>query len=248
MRAALAGAGAAVLLGLAAAPAAADVAVTPGEAAQGDAANLTFRITNDSRTASVTAIEVSLPADTPIAEVYPMSVPDWAPSMTNVKVDKPVESLHGYQLTDVTTAVKWIAMPDRALAPGATTELYLAIGPLPAVAQLSFQVVLSNSDGTQTRGTDPVLVLKAGAAGQGGDHAAAHGGAAPATTAAPAPGSGGGNPAPGGISYLGWSLLARLFILGISVAGLVLDRRRAPAPEPKPQTPAEDDEMATANS
>ncbi|MGI5237829.1 YcnI family protein [Dactylosporangium sp. CA-139066] len=250
-RAAVLGAGLVVALGLAA-PASADVSVTPGEAAQGDAADLTFRITNESRTASITAVEVQLPADTPIAEVYPVSVADWAPAMTNTKIDKPVESLHGYQVTDVTTAVKWVAMPDRALAPGDTTELYLAIGPLPAVAQLSFGVVLSNSDGTQVRWTAasgtpgehpaPVLVLKAAPAGQGG-HAAGHGGATPEATAAAEAGDGGGD-ATGGGSYLGWSLLALLLVAAICVVGLALDRRRTAAPKPVAETPAEDQEMA----
>ncbi|GAA4252914.1 DUF1775 domain-containing protein [Dactylosporangium darangshiense] len=256
VRAAIAGAGFAAVLGLAA-PASADVSVTPSEADQGGAADLTFRITNESRTASVTAVEVQLPADTPIAEVYPVSVADWAPAMTNVKIDKPVESLHGYQITDVTTAVKWVAMPDKALAPGGTTELYLAIGPLPAVAQLSFGVVLTNSDGTQVRWTGahgertaPVLVLKAAPAGQGG-HAAGHGGATPEATAAAAAAAGDGDGADkGGGSYLGWSLLALLLIAAICIFGLVLDRRRAaaPAPQSAPETPAEDKSMAESVS
>jgi uncharacterized protein YcnI len=257
VRAAILGAGLVTALGLAA-PASADVVVTPGEAAQGGAADLTFRITNDSKTASVTAIEVQLPSDTPIAEVYPVSVPDWAPAMTNVKIDKPVASLHGYQITDVTTAVKWVAMPDKALAPGGTTELYLSIGPLPAVAQVPFGVVLTNSDGSQVRWTAvngtpgdhpaPVLVLTAAAGGQGG-HAAEHGGAATDAPAAAGadPGNGDG-PASGGTSYLGWSLFALLLIAAICVFSVVRDRRRSTAPTSEPEAPAEDQEMASAQS
>jgi uncharacterized protein YcnI len=244
-RGAVAGISVLALLGIAA-PAAADVSVTPTEAAQGDGANLTFQVTNDSRTASITAVDVQLPADTPIAEVYPLSVADWAPAMTNVKIDKPVESLHGYQITEVTTAVKWIAMPGKDLPPGGKTELHLSIGPLPKTAKLTFGVVLSNSDGTQVRWTAqpgtsaapgehpaPVLVLKAPAAGQSA-HATGHGGATPeapgAEAAAEEDGSSAGT---GGTSYAGWSLAVLLLIAAICVFGLMLERRRTAGAKPE---------------
>ncbi|WP_432832382.1 YcnI family protein [Dactylosporangium sp. CA-092794] len=261
VRAAIAGTSVLGLVGIAA-PAWADVSVTPTEAAQRDAANLTFRITNESQTASITTIDVQLPADTPIAEVYPLSVADWAPAMTNVKIDKPVESLHGYQITDVTTAVKWIAMPGKELPPGGTTELPLSIGPLPAVAKLSFGVVLTNSDGTQVRWTGqpgaaaapgehpaPVLALTAAPAGQGG-HAAEHGGAIPDGTAdtagdaADAADAGGSAPT-GGTSYLGWALAALVLIAAICVFGVVLDHRRTAASgAQEPDAPTPDSEAA----
>ncbi|MER7278511.1 DUF1775 domain-containing protein [Dactylosporangium sp. NPDC000244] len=218
VRAVIAGAGVLALAGIAA-PAAADVVVTPTEAVQGDGADLTLRITNESRTASVTAIDVRLPADNPIAEVYPLSVDDWAPAMTNVKVDKPLASLHGYQITEVTTAIKWIAMPDKALPPGKTTELYLSIGPLPAVDKLAFGVVLINSDGTQTNLTVPALTLKPG---EGNAHTAAHG------EAEPQPQSETGGP-----SYLMWSLVALLGIGVICIVSVVLQNRRKPVPGAK---------------
>ena len=238
VRAAIAVAGVLTLLGVAA-PAAADVSITPAEATQGGAADLKLLITNDSPTASITAVDLQLPSDTPIAEVYPMSVPDWAPAMTNAKIDKPIASLHGYQITEVTTAVKWFAMPDKALPPGGKTELYLSIGPLPAMAKLSFGVVLTNSDGTQVRWTGqpgasaapgehpaPVLVLKAVPAGQAapGAHGAEHGGVTTGDTRAAADT---GTDAPAsGPSYGGWTLAVLLLIAAITVIGLMLQRRR----------------------
>jgi uncharacterized protein YcnI len=215
LRAALAGAGVVALLGIAA-PARADVAVTPTEAVQGDGADLTLRITNDSPSASITAIDVQLPAETPIAEVYPLSVDDWAPSMTNVKIDKPVASLHGYQITEVTTGVKWVAMEGRVLPPGGRTELYLSIGPLPAVSQLAFAVTLFNSDGTQTKWNGP-LVLKAGAGHA--EHGAAPVAEVESDAVAP--------PVSGGPDYLTWSLVALLFIAAICIVSVVLQNRRA---------------------
>ena len=70
VRVAAVGAGAAVaLLGLGS-PASADVSLLPTPTTQGGAANLTFRVTNDSAVATVNRIEIRLPEDNPIAEVY----------------------------------------------------------------------------------------------------------------------------------------------------------------------------------
>jgi hypothetical protein len=237
------------LLG-AASPAAADVVVTPGEAVQGDGADLTLQVTNESPTASVTAIAVELPAATPIAEVYPLSVADWAPAMTYTKIDKPVESLHGYEVTDVTSAITWVAMPDRALPPGGRTELFLSIGPLPAVDRLTLSVVLTNSDGTQVRWNGapgehaaPSIVLKAGPAGRNA-HAAAHGGGAQPAADAALPDTA----AESGGSYGGWALAVLLLIAGITVFGLVLQHRRSPLPAADPpvsESISEDDSEAS---
>ena len=243
VRAAIAGTGVLALVGIAS-PAAADVVVTPTEGVQDGGADLTFQISNDSPTASITSIEVQLPMDTPIAEVYPLSVADWAPAMTDVQVDKPVESLHGYQITTVTSAIKWIAMPGKALPPGGKTELFISIGPLPKVDKLPLAFVITNSDGTQERwtakpGADaapgeraaPVLVLKAAPAGQQDAHGADHGGAAGSDAAAAGDTAGdtaANDSTPQGQSSIGpWVLITLLVIVAISVFSLVLQRRRS---------------------
>jgi hypothetical protein len=242
------------MLGIAA-PAAADVSVAPTEAVQGAGANLIFKITNESPTASVTAIEVLLPPDQPIAEVYPLSVDDWAPSMVTRQLDKPVTTLHGMELTEVTSALKWIAMPDRALPPGATTELKVAAGPMPLVERLIIGVVLTNSDGTQVRysgqpGERPALAIGL----QAGQDAHNTGEQQPDVAAEPSEGRQN--------SYGGWILATLLLIVAISVFSLVRQRRRpitpdagptSTGPEPdakasEPEEPAEEKAMVTVRS
>ena len=131
----------------AAAPAAADVTVEPPSAPQGSGANVTFRVTNTAPKA-ITKVRVVLPKDTPIAEVFPLSVPDWAPQIENMKLAKPLTSVHGgAPVTETAAAITWIAMPGKALAPGKSADVAVALGPLPMVSQMRFVVEPTYADG-----------------------------------------------------------------------------------------------------
>jgi uncharacterized protein YcnI len=185
----------AVALGFGAAPSAlADVTITPAEAIQGDQASLTFRVTNDRPAVHTVRVEVDLPPDAPVAEVYPMSVPDWAPSIVYRKASAPLPGIHESGLTTATSAVVWTRAGDAASPPAAET-LRLEMGPLPSVDRFVFTVVQTYSDGTvrrwrgpssgaagQPAGPGTVLTLKPdpASAGAGGAAAAAAGGGSPA--------------------------------------------------------------------
>lgn len=156
--AALAGAVVAALA--AASPAlAADVAVSPDSAVQGDGANLTFRVTNDHATAALTAVRLDLPADVPVAEVYPLSVPDWAPRTTSRTLNPPVPGLHGGTLEEATASITWTAAPSRAIPPGASAELGVALGPMPSVSSMTFTVRPSHGDGSAGPATEVTVRL-----------------------------------------------------------------------------------------
>jgi hypothetical protein len=139
-----------------AAPASADVGLTPAQATQGGGVGVTFRIHNDSRTAPITTVEVRLPAESPIPEVYPYSVPDWAPNTTVRKVD------------NLVTAITWTAVPGKALEPGAVAELSTSLAPLPKIDKLVFTVVERHSDGTAATWTPALTLVAPAAAGSGG--------------------------------------------------------------------------------
>src|SRR3954462_9490912 len=72
----------ALAVGVLAPGARADVGVTPGDALQGDAVDLTFQVREDVPGAYTNKIELVLPEDAAVAEVDPLSVPDWAPKVT----------------------------------------------------------------------------------------------------------------------------------------------------------------------
>jgi hypothetical protein len=157
----------------AASPAAADVTVSPPSAPQGGGADVTFRVTNTAKSA-ITRFTLQLPADLPVAEVYPLSVDDWAPQIVNRSLDKPMLGLHGNsQVTEAASEITWIAMPGKALAPGRSTDLTLAMGPMPTSAQMSFKVEATYADPAKGAAMPPVVLALTPAAP--GEEAATHG-------------------------------------------------------------------------
>ncbi|NJP33893.1 DUF1775 domain-containing protein [Micromonospora thermarum] len=215
---------------------AADVTVQPTRARQGEAVKLEFVVPEERAGTRTERIEVRLPADAPIAEVYPMSVTGWAPRIATRELDRPVAGIHSSRVTMVTSAVTWFRMPGSAAGPA---RLTLAVGPLPQVERLSFEVLQTYADGTVVRWSGPagekaapaltLLPPAPGAAGGGHGH-----GAAPGTPGA-------GNPAgtadasePDGGNTNG--LLAAGLLAGLGggvVGGWLLSRwrRREPSGE-----------------
>jgi len=125
-----------------------DVTVTPAQATYGGSAGVTFRVTNASRSASMTRVTIYLPEATPIGEVYPYSVPGWAPKMSMRTVSQPSQSGSRIRTTQVATAVEWNAFPGKAPKPGEVAELSLSLNPIPVADRLVFTVVEAYSDGT----------------------------------------------------------------------------------------------------
>lgn len=181
-----------------AAPASADITVTPtqltvtdsssvtrAKPVQGAPARLAFTVTTSSRTASTTKVQVLLPQETPIAEVYPLSAPDWAPALTEKQLDRPIQGVHGTQVDRVVTAITWTTMPGRALKPGKSSVLEVEAGPMPATDRIVLGLVQTYSDGTVTR-SEATVELDPPSAATGQGHSAHGGGAAVEDAAEPA--------------------------------------------------------------
>ncbi|MEW2327081.1 DUF1775 domain-containing protein [Micromonospora chersina] len=244
-----------------AAASAAEVTLTtsPAQVRQGDAIELAVVLPEERSGSRTSRIELRMPADAPIGEVYPLSVPDWAPTITTRTLDRPVAGIHASELNQVTDAVTWIRMPGGSTGPA---RLSLGMGPMPATDKLAFTVVQTYADGTVVRWADPpggahpaptvTLLPPLPGAGAHGDPAAAPAGHAghgdpaaepPAEAATPA------RPADDGPSadlLLGGGLLAGL--AGGAALGWLLSRRRttltlpfdSPAPTAGDPTPAGD--------
>ena len=154
-----------VILGWAT-PAAADVSVTPDQVLQGESARLSFHVGNDSPTASVTKVVIRFPAQIPIPEVIPLSMPEWAVGITMRKLDQPLMGMHGGAIKEVVEAITWTAVPGGATKPGQASELPFAAGPFPQVDAMAFDVEQTLSDGKTVRWTGaagnphPAAVLK----------------------------------------------------------------------------------------
>ncbi|TDC85321.1 DUF1775 domain-containing protein [Micromonospora sp. KC606] len=162
---------------------AAEVTTTPTQATQGDAVTLHLVVPEERPGARTEKIEFRLPEATPIGEVYPLSVDGWAPLINFRNLDQPVAGIHAPGVTQVTAAVTWTRAAGKPV-PG-PARLSLAMGPLPQVDRMSFELVQTYSDGTVVRWADPAggahpaptlaLVPPAPGAAVGHDH----GGAAP---------------------------------------------------------------------
>jgi hypothetical protein len=97
---------------------------------------------------------VYLPEDTPIEEVYPYSVPDWAPEITMRKLDRPLEATPGVRAAEVASQITWSAVEGAATKPGQVAELSISINPVPRADHLVFTVVQTYADGTVVRWSD----------------------------------------------------------------------------------------------
>jgi uncharacterized protein YcnI len=190
--AAVSGVAAAFVLAVAS-PAAAHVTVNPaGAATQGGYAKVSFRVPNESDTASTTKVEVNLPKESPVGSVQVRPVPGWTAVAEKSKLDTPVE-VHGAPLTEAVSKITWTAAKGSEIKPGTFQEFDVSLGPLPTADQMVFKALQTYSDGNVVRWIDepttdgtepesPAPVLKLTAAGAATDVPAAGPSAAVETT------------------------------------------------------------------
>ncbi|MFC7528609.1 YcnI family protein [Actinoplanes sp. GCM10030250] len=159
-----------------AAPAAAHVTVNPGTATQGGYTKVTFRVPNESDSASTTKLEVNLPADAPVASVSLKPVPGWTAVPVKTKLATPIKA-HDSEITEAVTKITWTAAAGSEIKPGTFQEFDVSLGPLPAAEQMVFKALQTYSngdvvrwidepstDGTEPESPAPVLKLTAAAA------------------------------------------------------------------------------------
>ncbi|WP_055535315.1 YcnI family protein [Streptomyces graminilatus] len=178
---ALAGAAVLALSG----PAFAHVSVSAeGTAAKGGYATVNFKVPNERDDASTTKVEVSFPADHPLASVMPEAIPGWTAEVTRAKLAKPLE-MHGEKITEAVSKVTWTATDGKGIRAGFFQKFPLSLGQLPEdTDELVFKALQTYSNKEVVRWIEvpkdgaeepdnpaPVLALSAST----GDH---HGGGA----------------------------------------------------------------------
>jgi hypothetical protein len=222
---------AAAVLGVTAPAAASDVTVEPASAPQGGPANLTFRVTNTAPSA-ITRVRLVMPKDTPVAEVFPLSVPDWAPQIENTKLATPLAGSHGgTPVTETAGAITWTAVRGKAIAPGRSAELPVALGPLPTVSRMSFTLEPTYADGrTGPALPAATLTLTPPAGGTASGHGSGDAGVSDAEEAAFAAVVGQAEEGGGFWSTAGW-VVAALAVAGAAVVVLRGRRRGEAAPD-----------------
>ncbi|MGW5651798.1 YcnI family protein [Streptomyces humi] len=112
-------------------PAFAHVSVQPeGTAAKGGYAVIDFKVPNERDNASTTKVEVTFPADHPIASVMPQPMAGWKIDVTKSKLAKPLE-MHGEKIGEAVTKVTWTASDGKGIEPGYFQKFPLSVGALP---------------------------------------------------------------------------------------------------------------------
>ena len=219
LAAALAGAGAA----------SAHVGVSSTDAAAGGFGKLTFRVPNESDTASTVALRISIPEESALASLRAQPVPGWTVSTTTSDLATPLES-HGEQVTSYVSVVEFRAADGGGIRPGEFQEFALSGGPFPEADRLSFPTVQTYDDGTESAWIEPtvegraepehpapVLPLTGATTGTAADAAPDATAAATDTAAASA---GHGDSGPGALA-----LFVSIVALFTGVAGVVLGWR-----------------------
>jgi uncharacterized protein YcnI len=141
-----------VLLACAAASASAHVTVNPSSAEKGGFAKLSFRVPTESPTASTNRLEVTFPADHPVAFVSVKPHAGWTYMLTKTRLATPLQSDDGA----VTEAVSKIVWTGGTIAPGQFDEFDVSVGPLPKDTDtMVFKAVQGYSDGSVVRWIDP---------------------------------------------------------------------------------------------
>lgn len=145
------------LLTLGVGSASAHVGVSSTDATPGGEGKVTFRVPDESDTASTVKLRIQLPTKTPLASVSVLPVPGWTFTATKEQLAKPVVTDDGDTLTDRVSVVEFDAVRGGGIAPGEFQEFSLSVGPIPKVDSLAFSVVQSYSDGKQVAWIEPTI-------------------------------------------------------------------------------------------
>ena len=116
--------------------ASAHVGVSSPDATPGGYGKVTFRVPNESDTASTVRIRIQIPTDEPLASVSLMPVPGWTATLTRTPLDPPVTDDDGNQITEAVSVVEFAATAG-GIGPGQFQEFALSGGPFPEAARAS---------------------------------------------------------------------------------------------------------------
>ncbi|MFB2585048.1 YcnI family copper-binding membrane protein [Herbiconiux liukaitaii] len=168
--------------------ASAHVRVDPSTATPGSYTTLTFKVPNESATASTNRVSVDLPTDTPFSSVSYQPVPGWTAEVIEGALPEPV-TVGEATLTEAPLSVVWTADDGIGIEDGQFQEFPISVGPVPDTHEVVLPAHQSYTDGTVVDWVDeplasgeepehpaPVLAIDQDAADEGhGAHGAAAG-------------------------------------------------------------------------
>jgi periplasmic copper chaperone A len=139
--------------------ASAHVTVRPDVTTAGQGAQVTFRVPDESDTASTVRLVVTLPQDRPLTDVSTRPMAGWTAAVSDAPLPRPV-NVGGATITRAPHTVTWTAEPGAAIAPGQYQEFAFATDALPAAGQMLLPAAQFYSDGSVTHWSEPTVAGK----------------------------------------------------------------------------------------
>jgi periplasmic copper chaperone A len=136
--------------------ASAHVTVASQDAAPGGFGKITFRVPNESDTASTVGLRIQIPEDAALASLRTQPMAGWTATLTTTDLAEPLEN-HGQEITSYVSVVEFRADEGAGIAPGQFQEFSLSGGPFPDADQLSFPTVQLYNDGTEAAWIEPTV-------------------------------------------------------------------------------------------
>jgi uncharacterized protein YcnI len=136
-------------------PVAAHVTVDPGSAPKGGTTKFSFQVPNEKDNASTVGLEVTFPADHPIASVSVLEKAGWSFTLEKQPLPKPIKSPFGGEVTEAVSKITWTG---GQIQPGAFDLFTVRAGPLPKnVNKLEFKASQTYSDGEVVQWIEPTV-------------------------------------------------------------------------------------------
>ena len=130
--------------------ASAHVTVTPYTAAPGSYALVTFKVPNESGTATTTRVEVDIPGDTAFADVSYVPVAGWTATMKTATLSTPIK-VQGNELKSAVSSVIFTADAGHGIRNGQLQLFQLSMGQVPDVGKVYLPTIQSYDDGSEVR-------------------------------------------------------------------------------------------------
>jgi uncharacterized protein YcnI len=136
--------------------ASAHVTVSSPDAAPGGYGKLTFRVPNESDTASTVALRIQIPEDAAMSSLRFQPVAGWTATLTTSDLATPVQ-VHGQVIESYVSLVEFRADAGGGIAPGEFQEFSLSGGPFPKADTLTLPAIQVYSDGSESAWIEPTV-------------------------------------------------------------------------------------------
>jgi uncharacterized protein YcnI len=136
--------------------ASAHVTVSSLDAAPGGYGKITFRVPNESDTASTVGLRIQIPEEAAMSSLRTQPVPGWTATLTTAELETPIEA-NGEEISSYVSVVEFRAEDGGGIAPGEFQEFALSGGPFPEAESLAFPVVQTYSDGNESAWIEPTV-------------------------------------------------------------------------------------------